>query len=314
MKPDGRLVKDKDGIVLLPAHFGGQLQPLSFAPGQARRFLAQRQVAQPQVAQDLEPRPDGVHFTAEREGGIYVHVHQLRQGALLPGLVPEADFHGVLSVAGAAAFRAGDFHVRQELDIQGDLACPVADRAAEGAGIIGKVPGAYPQLFGRLGPAVDLAQLVMDVRVGGHRRAHVDPDGGSVDQLDVTDALRLQFDHVIGHLFPAAEGVQGVGAAAAKGQGHIVHAVALLIAAGQLRPADTVEIPGGEQEAAFLRQGRKQALHQRKMGVQGRGLPAQAVQLVAADAHLLRQRVLGGADRQPPAQLWQRRPQGQGRT
>ena len=49
MQADGRLVEYKDGIRLRSADLAGQLQALGFAAGQARSFLAQRQVAQPQL-------------------------------------------------------------------------------------------------------------------------------------------------------------------------------------------------------------------------------------------------------------------------
>ena len=51
VQADGRLVKDKHCVMLGPAHLAGQLQPLCFAAGQARRFLAQRQVAKAQILQ-----------------------------------------------------------------------------------------------------------------------------------------------------------------------------------------------------------------------------------------------------------------------
>lgn len=54
VQADGRLVKDKHCVMLGPAHLAGQLQPLCLAAGQARRFLAQRQVAKAQILQRLK--------------------------------------------------------------------------------------------------------------------------------------------------------------------------------------------------------------------------------------------------------------------
>ena len=45
------LIEHKAGVRLRPAHLAGQLQPLCLAAGQARRFLAQRQVAKAQIPQ-----------------------------------------------------------------------------------------------------------------------------------------------------------------------------------------------------------------------------------------------------------------------
>ena len=60
VKPTGRLVKDKHCVMLGLAHLAGQLQPLCLAAGQARRFLAQRQVAEAQLPENGQSLADGL--------------------------------------------------------------------------------------------------------------------------------------------------------------------------------------------------------------------------------------------------------------
>ena len=50
----------------------------------------------------------------------------------------QGDRIGALVVAGAVAGGAGDIHVRQELHVEGYLPGAVADRAAQGAGVVGE--------------------------------------------------------------------------------------------------------------------------------------------------------------------------------
>ena len=114
---------------------------------------------------------------------------------------------GFPAVTASPAFRAGNFHIREELHVQIDDPRAVADRAAELAGVVGKIPGLIPKRLRVRRPGKDLPQLVMDVGISGHGGAHVDADGGRVDQLHLPNALRLHSGHVFRQLFAVNGGV-----------------------------------------------------------------------------------------------------------
>ena len=57
VQPDGGLVEDEEGVVLAAAHLAGELQALGFAAGKRWRGLAQSEVAQAQIVQDLQLVP-----------------------------------------------------------------------------------------------------------------------------------------------------------------------------------------------------------------------------------------------------------------
>ena len=99
MQADGRLVKDEYGIVLRPAHLAGKLQPLRLAAGKAGRFLAERQVAKPQIFQHLQALRNEFHLPACLQRRVYVHGHQFRQREALPGAVCAAHALRVPAVA-----------------------------------------------------------------------------------------------------------------------------------------------------------------------------------------------------------------------
>ena len=97
----------------------------------------------------------------------------------------------LLRVPRSAAVRARDLHVWQELDIQADHACSVTSRAAEFSRIVGEIPGLIPKTVRVRCSRKDLSQLIMDIRIGRHRGADIRADGCRVDELHLTDPLRL---------------------------------------------------------------------------------------------------------------------------
>ncbi len=54
VQPDGGLVEDEEGVVLVAAHLAGQLQALGLAAGKCRCGLAQSEIAQAQIVEDLQ--------------------------------------------------------------------------------------------------------------------------------------------------------------------------------------------------------------------------------------------------------------------
>ena len=99
MQADGRLIEHKDGVRLRPADLAGELKPLCLAAGQARRFLAQRQVAEAQLPENGQSLADGLPVPAEFQRGIHVHIHQLRKRSALPRAVRQADRVGRSGIA-----------------------------------------------------------------------------------------------------------------------------------------------------------------------------------------------------------------------
>ena len=110
-----------------------------------------------------------------------------------PSLFVPLDLFRFLAIPAAPAIRAGNFHIRQKLHIQADRACPVAGRAAQFSGIIGKIACLIAHVALASGSlCISLAQLVMNIGIGGHGGTDIDADGCRVDQLDLPDALRTE--------------------------------------------------------------------------------------------------------------------------
>ena len=132
-----------------------------------------------------------VLILTDLKGRGHIKPHQLWQGPGSARPIPAFDLVGRLRVSGPPAFRAGDIHIRQELYVQADLPGPVAHRAAQLSCVIGEVAGLISGLLCLREPGVELAQLIMDIGVGGYGRADIDPNRRGVDQLDPFDALGL---------------------------------------------------------------------------------------------------------------------------
>ena len=204
VKADCGLVEDKYGIGLGASHLAGQLQPLGLAAGQARRLLAQRQVAKPQALKHLEPLGHQLQIRAGRKGRIDIHSHQIRQGF---SVVP--DPLRLLRVPGATALGAGNLHIRQKLHVQADDARPVAHGTAKPSGIVGEIARPVSESLRVRRPGVNFAQLVVDIGIGRHRGADVDADGRRVDQLDAPDSFRFHRFYMLRQLLSRDMGLQG---------------------------------------------------------------------------------------------------------
>ena len=106
------------------------------------------------------------------------------------------DTRGGLGVARTTACRADDLDVGQKLHVERNRARSIARRAAQGAGVVAKgtrlVAGCLG--FGRTGEGA--AQLIMDVGIGRHRRAHVGTDGRGVNQVGTRNALGIDPTYV----------------------------------------------------------------------------------------------------------------------
>ena len=196
VQADGGLVKHENGVCLRAAHLACELEPLCLAAGKAGRFLSQREIAEPQLPQHLQPLGHKLHAGAGEQRRGNVHGHQIRQGVIPALRRADAHFAGLLAVPRTAALRAGDLHVGQELHVQADHAGPVAHGAAQAAGVVGKVACFQAKPLCVLRAGKDLAQLVVHVGVRRHGGAHVHADRRSVNELHLPDALGLSAPHV----------------------------------------------------------------------------------------------------------------------
>ena len=189
MQAYGRLVKDKNGSLLRSAHLACQLQPLRLSARKPRRLLAQRQIAKAQLFKNLQPLTDGFHIPAKADCRVHIRIHKLRKRNACAVLVCKLYIVSGLCIAGAAAVGARNIHIRQELHIKAHNSRAIAAGAAKGAGIIGKI-ARLAALFPCIGGfCIQLAQLVVNARIGGHRGTDIYAYGGCVYQLDMRDAL-----------------------------------------------------------------------------------------------------------------------------
>ena len=185
MKSDRRLVEDENRVSLSAPHLARELEPLRLAAGKPRRLLAEREIAEADVVERLKTALDERKVRAGFQRLVDAHRHQLGERHALP-----LDGKRRLRVARAAAVGTGNIHVRQELDVQVDLARAVAGRTAQRARVVREVARLVSAFLRVRRAGVDLAEFVMDVRVRRDGRADVDADGRRVDELHLRDAGR----------------------------------------------------------------------------------------------------------------------------
>ena len=92
--------------------------------------------------------------------------------------------------------RADDFDIGQKLHVERYRARAITRRAAQGAGIVAKGARLVAGCLGLGRTGEGAAQLIMDVGIGCHRRAHVGTDGRGVNQVGTRNALGIDPAHV----------------------------------------------------------------------------------------------------------------------
>src|SRR5690606_1446353 len=152
--PDARLVEDEDGVGLVTVQLGRELETLRLAAGQRRGVLTEREVAEAEVRQGLEAAADLGDVTDGVDRLVDGEAEEVREGESVA-----EDLLRLGRVARAAAVRAGDVDVGQEVDVEGDLAGAVAARAGEGPGVVGEVRGGEPAALRLVGRGVGLAEV-----------------------------------------------------------------------------------------------------------------------------------------------------------
>ena len=176
MQSDCRLIKYKDTVRLYPPHLACKFQPLRFASRQARCFLSQGQISKSKIFQDGKPWFDIFHILAEPDRSIHIHCHQFRKRSFLSCFVFQAYLVGCLRIAVSPAFGTWDFHIRQKLHIKADRTCSITDGTPQGTGIIGKITGFIAPFLCAPACGIQFSQFIMDVCIGGNRRADIDPN------------------------------------------------------------------------------------------------------------------------------------------
>ncbi len=140
---------------------------------------------------------------------MYVHVHKLRKGEAYTGLVCERYVAGFFGVTGSPAVRAGNSHVRKELDIQADNACAVTARTAQGSCIVGKIPCLAAVFLCGCSFCIELPEFIVDAGVGGYGGTDIDAYGCSINKLHMLYAVAGNLPYMFRKPGPANTGIQG---------------------------------------------------------------------------------------------------------
>src|SRR4051812_13477371 len=201
----GRLVEDVERAARGDLReLGRELHALRLATRQRRRRLAEPDVAEPDVAQRLQPPVDLRDVLEELDGLLDGHVEHVGDRLAL-----EADLERLAVVALAVALLARDVDVGQEVHLDLDLAVAAADLAAPALDVereAARLVAADPRLL-RLGEQVadDVEEAGVRRRVGPRRAA----DRRLVDLDDLVDVVEAR-DAVV-RAGPLARPVQAVG-------------------------------------------------------------------------------------------------------
>ena len=151
---------------------GDELDALRLAAGERGAGLAEREIAEADVAQQLQRVADARMGGEEIHGLVHAHGEDVRDAAPVP-----AHLERLGGIAAAAADLAGDLHVRQEAHLDGAHALPFAGLAAPPGDVEGEAPGPPPAQARLGGGGVEAAHLVEQPHVGGGAGARRAADG-----------------------------------------------------------------------------------------------------------------------------------------
>ena len=106
------------------------------------------------------------------------------------------DMRGRVCITRAAACRTDNLDIGQKLHVERYRARAIARRTAQGASVVAKGTRFISCRLGLGRTGEGAAQLIMDVGIGRHRRAHVGANGRGVNQVGARDALGIDPTHV----------------------------------------------------------------------------------------------------------------------
>ena len=170
------------------AHFGQlghEFDALGFATAQRGTGLAQREVAQAHVLQQLQRVGNGGHAGKKAHGLIDFHAQHVANAFAAPA---HGQRFGV--EARAVADLAGHFHIGQKAHGDGAYARALAAGAAALAGVEGKAPGAVAARLGLQRVGKQLAHGVPEADVGGRAAARRFANGRLIDFEHAVNAFK----------------------------------------------------------------------------------------------------------------------------
>ncbi|CAK9134584.1 unnamed protein product, partial [Ilex paraguariensis] len=170
-----RLVAAPGHVVAHLGQLGDELDALGFAARQRGRGLAQREIAQAHVLEQLQRVGDAGHAGEELDGLVHLHLQHIANALAAPG-----DGQGLGVEARAVADLAGHLHVGQEAHLDGAHALALAGRAAAFAGVEREAAGRVAARLGLQRFGIELADGVPEADVGGRAAARGLADGGLV--------------------------------------------------------------------------------------------------------------------------------------
>ena len=185
MEARGRLVEDVEHArTRLAEEMRGQLHPLGFSPGEGGRGLAEAQVAEADLLEDLEAPGDPRLPPEEMQRLVHGQVQDL-----VDRLPVVAHLEQGRRIAPAPADLADEIHVGEELQVHPHLPVPRAGLAASAGDVEREVAGREPQPPRVLGGREDVADGVEGLDIGDGVGAGAAADGRLVDDLDLVHEL-----------------------------------------------------------------------------------------------------------------------------
>ena len=104
--------------------------------------------------------------------------------------------------------RTGDLYIRKKLHVKIDHPGPIADRTAQFPCIVGKIPCFITKFLSVSSTGECLAQLVVDIGVGGYGRADIDTDRCRIDQFHMCNSVCADGAHMIRQRFSVDRSLQ----------------------------------------------------------------------------------------------------------
>ena len=163
---------------------GGEFDALGFAAGERGGGLAEADVAEADLVEDVELVDDFGDAGEVAEGFLDGHVEDVVDVAALVLDVEDGGF-----VTGSVAFFAGELDVGEELHFDGDGAVAFADVAAAAGDVEGEAAGGEALALGVGLGGEEGADFVEGLDVGDGVGARGAADGGLVDEDDVVEVL-----------------------------------------------------------------------------------------------------------------------------
>ena len=190
-------------IVFHFGEFGHQLDALRLAAAERGGWLAEGQVTESHVLEQLQRMGDGRHAGEEFDRFIHLHLQHIANGLAAPG-----DGECLRVEAGAVADLARHLDVGQEIHSDGAHALPFACGAAAFASVEAEAPRAEAARLGLECFGKQFTHGVPEADVGGRTAARRFADGGLV-----------HFQHPVDRFIPADAGAAAPRRALASGIG-----------------------------------------------------------------------------------------------